>query len=386
MDTCPGYEQTAGALYVGLYHPTHVEVLDVRKKNSRNKNRSAHQKSPSGKTPEVYRKSEGSRNDMSSATAVGSRFRSATTARGCRGSFVTATPSNTRPATPKGKPDNMGLGPYPRVNLKKAREYADQQWLIVHEGKDPRQERAEVKLSQQIARGKAITVRHAFDKYFDDQIGGLEKSTRGNTTAWAENYMLPLIGDWPIQKVDRKTILDGLYVNEKNGGVRDSILWKEKNQTGRQVQNHLDRIFRAAISEGSFAGDNPAKWKGGLDQVLPRRNARNIKHHPSLSRDTVPEIMRVLRTIRYAGRWHELKLGRPVPGCLIEFCALTGAREGEVRQAKWGEFDRDQMIWTVPEHKKNKRGPLRFTRLLKACLPYLTRWRSSSEPINPLTQ
>ena len=110
----------------------------------------------------------------------------------------------------KGKPDNMGLGPYPRVNLKKAREYAGQQWLIVHEGKDPRQERAEVRLGQQIARGKAITVRQAFDQYFDDQIRGLEKVTQENVTAWAENYMLPLIGDWPIQKVNRKTILDGL--------------------------------------------------------------------------------------------------------------------------------------------------------------------------------
>jgi integrase len=64
----------------------------------------------------------------------------------------------------------------------------------------------------------------------------------------------------------------------------------------------------------------------------------------------MPEILHTLRAIRYEGHWHNLV---PVPACLIEFIALTGARLSEVRLAQWKEFDREQMIWTVPpEHKK----------------------------------
>jgi hypothetical protein len=147
---------------------------------------------------------------------------------------------------------------------------------MVRDGKDPKAERDDAKLNRQTASGKAKTVREVWDKYFDDQIKGLVEHTRLNVTLWANKYILPLIGEWPIQKVTRLTILDNLFTNEKGETCGLRVLWKEKNQTARQVQNHLDRMFRAAISEGVFVGDNPAKWKGGLDQIFGRRNARRI--------------------------------------------------------------------------------------------------------------
>ncbi|MGU3495096.1 tyrosine-type recombinase/integrase [Xanthobacteraceae bacterium A53D] len=133
------------------------------------------------------------------------------------------------------------------------------------------------------------------------------------------------IRDKPIASVDTETVL----------GVLTPI-WTSTNETASRLRGRIEAILDAAKAKGLRTGENPARWKGHLALTLPRRPKSDRGHHAALPYADVPAFIRRLRLLRGIGAF------------ALEFAILTAARSGEVRGARWTEFDLAAALWTVP--------------------------------------
>ena len=108
------------------------------------------------------------------------------------------------------------------------------------------------------------------------------------------------------------------------------------------------------------SGENPARWRGHLDALLPKRQKLTRGHHKAMAFDAVPEFSRQLR--RMPG----------IAPAALEFAILTAARSGEVMGGQWSEVDLTARVWTVPATRmkggREHRVPLsdRAVQILKA--------------------
>jgi integrase len=163
----------------------------------------------------------------------------------------------------------------------------------------------------------------------------------------------------PIQKVDGNTILEKV-------GLRE--LWIRRNPTAIDVRMHLDRMFRLAIHQKYYRGENPASWER-LQHVLPAvEDVHQEKHLASLPYKDAGRFMRDLRA--YDDRsWR--KQGHTTAAFLLEFVMLAGVRVGEAAAAQWKEIDRENMVWNVPPEHLKSRDKLRPVPITKPMLALL---------------
>ena len=137
-------------------------------------------------------------------------------------------------------------------------------------------------------------------------------------------YAAP-IADTPIAEVTTEQIL----------GVLQPI-WLTKPETASRVRGRIERVLDAAKAIGLRSGDNPARGRGHLDLLLPKRRKATVKHHAALPFAEIAKFMTELRA-------------RPASAArALEFAILTAARSGEVRGMTWAEVDHDAKVWTVP--------------------------------------
>jgi integrase len=113
-------------------------------------------------------------------------------------------------------------------------------------------------------------------------------------------------------------------------------IWTEKAETASRLRGRIEKILDAAKAKGFRNGENPARWRGHLDHLLPRPLKLTRGHHAAMAYEDVAEFIDKLRE-REAGA-----------ALALEFCILTAARSGEVLGARWEEFDLDHAVWTVP--------------------------------------
>lgn len=116
-------------------------------------------------------------------------------------------------------------------------------------------------------------------------------------------------------------------------------IWLELPETASRVRGRIERILDAAKAKGLRSGENPARWRGHLDLLLPRRPKSTKGHHAALPFGDVGEFMEDL-----AGR-------DALAARALEFTILTAARSGETLGATWAEIDLDQALWTVPAER-----------------------------------
>ncbi len=138
-------------------------------------------------------------------------------------------------------------------------------------------------------------------------------------------YANPVIGKLPLTDVTTDHVLEILRP-----------IWSTKRETARRVQHRVARILRAAKAQGIVSGDNPADWRGKLEDLLPARDERHTRHHAALPYKDLPALMTRLRKLR------------SVSARALEFAILTCARTSEVIGATWSEVDLDDALWTVP--------------------------------------
>jgi integrase len=116
-------------------------------------------------------------------------------------------------------------------------------------------------------------------------------------------------------------------------------LWLTKSETASRLRGRIERTLDFAKAKGMRSGENPARWRGHLDALLPKRQKLTRGHHKALPFDDVPGFMAKLR-----------ERSGPAPAAL-EFAILAAARSGEVLSATWREIDLDARVWTVPAER-----------------------------------
>jgi integrase len=216
----------------------------------------------------------------------------------------------------------MGLGTYPLVGLAEARDRAAEQRKLLLGGVDP----IEARKAQRPAR-EAVTFAMAARQY----IAGHEKSWKSADHArqWRnslDRYALPAIGERPIDAVDTHDVLSIV-----------EPLWQDKTETATRVLNRIGLILDWATARKLRRGDNPARWKGHLDAVLPKRSkVQRAINHAALPYDRLPGFMTNLREQRELG------------AKAAELMILTATRTSEVRFAEWSEIDLEGRLWTIP--------------------------------------
>ncbi len=226
-----------------------------------------------------------------------------------------------------GKARYMGLGSLQTFSLAEARERARLFRQKLADGVDPIDERRQ---KGQIARAEAakrITFREAAEKYIASHRAGWRNEKHADQwAATLTTYAYPFIG-----KLDVSTI--ELVHLEK---ILQPI-WTTKTETASRVRGRIEKILGWATTAGYRKGDNPARWNGHLQHMLPARaKVAKVRPQPAMPFQELPAFMEGLRAMK------------SVSARALEFTILTAARTGEAIGARWSEIDFDAKVWTVP--------------------------------------
>lgn len=231
----------------------------------------------------------------------------------------------------------MGLGPYPDVSVAEAREKAAELRKQVRAGIDPLDEKHEQRAISRAATARSVTFDWCAEQFIDAHKAGWRNPKHvdqwRNTIA---TYASPIIGKLSVDKVDTAHIM---RIMEKDA------LWTQKNETASRLRGRLENVMDWATVRKYRAGDNPARWKGHLDKLLPAKSkVQKNEHHAALPWPEIGTFMEAMRKVEGMG------------ALALEFAILTAARSGEVRGATWTEIDIDSGMWIVPaERMKAKR-------------------------------
>jgi len=226
----------------------------------------------------------------------------------------------------RGQARQMGLGPVGLVSLAMARQMAHAARLLLLDGVDPIEERARQRQPPP-APPSAPSFRRCAERYIAaHEAGWSNDKHRQQWPATLEAYAHPVLGDLPVDAIDTGLVLRVL-----------EPIWTTKPETASRVRARVESVLSWATVAGFRIGDNPARWRGHLDQLLPaRRKVRAVRHHAALPYREMPEFMARLRQ---------------QPGTAarcLGFTILTVARTGEAIGAELAEIDREHALWTVP--------------------------------------
>jgi integrase len=224
----------------------------------------------------------------------------------------------------------MGLGSFKTISLAKAREAASKCRELRLQGIDPIAERQGKRAAAHLNAAKTMTFDECRDAYIAaHQAGWRNAKHRSQWVNTLNAYVSPVFGKLPVQAVDVALITRVL-----------EPIWSTKPETASRLRGRIERVLDWAKARGFRTGENPARWRGHLDQLLPARSKiRNVRHHPALPFGKLPQFMITLR--ERAG----------VAARALEFAILTVARTGEVIGASWDEIDLGSRTWTIPAHR-----------------------------------
>jgi integrase len=263
-----------------------------------------------------------------------------------------------------GRSRDVGLGAAGQggMSLADARDEAAALRLKVKAGIDPLDERdreaAQALAAAQAAKVAGTTFREMATAY----IAANEESWRNpkHRQQWANTlttYVYPVIGDLPVGEVDTGHVLKIL-----------EPIWKGKAETASRVRGRIETILDNAKARGYRQGENPARWRGHLAQILPARTRLSRGHHKAVAYEKIPA---------FVGALHNREA---VAALALEFTILTAARSGEVIGGRWSEIDLDKAIWIIPADRmkaaKEHRVPLsgRAVAILEGLKPLGSEW------------
>ncbi len=235
--------------------------------------------------------------------------------------------------TINGRTREAGLGRargHNAVSLADARERVRRLRDKVRDGKDPLAERQAEAVRSKAAAAKAAAGAITFSEVADKYIGAHEAGWRNakHRQQWSNtlrDYVLPVIGEMAVADVDTGSVTQIL-----------GPLWKDKPETASRVRGRIESILDFAKTSGWRDGENPARWKGHLQNVLPAKTkVARVQHHAAVPWQEIGALMEKLRAV-----------GSIAARCL-EFTILTATRSGEARGARWSEIDLTSRIWTI---------------------------------------
>jgi integrase len=223
------------------------------------------------------------------------------------------------------------------LSLEQARDKATEARKLRREGGDPIEAKRASKAAARIEAAKAITFRAAAERYIKANAAGWKNGK--HTDQWrmtllgtdpngkpAKNDYCKSIRDLPISAIDTTLVLRII-----------EPIWASKTETANRIRGRIEQVVDAAKAKGEFRGENPARWKGHLDNLLPATSkVRKVRNHPALPYKHLPAFVR------------ELRQRGGTAAAVLEFQILTAVRPGNAVAARWDQIDRQQAVWTIP--------------------------------------
>lgn len=222
---------------------------------------------------------------------------------------------------------DIGLGGFPTVTMAGAREAARAAREKIAAGIDPVEAKREAKNALILAQASAKT----FEQCAADFLAAMEGGWRNakHRAQWAstlERYAYPVLGKLQVRDIEVSHVIKVL-----------EPIWSTRTETASRLRGRIESVLNFATARKYREGENPARWRGHLSELLARPSKiAKTGHHAALPIDEMGAFMRDLRA--QAG----------VAAKALELAILSAARSGEVRGATWGEFDLDAAVWTVP--------------------------------------
>jgi integrase len=220
----------------------------------------------------------------------------------------------------RGRAKEMGLGTPVTVSLADAREKAATTRRMIAQGQNPIDERKRASGVPTFG-AMADQVRETLS------VGFRSEKHKAQWKSTLAAYAAPLSN----KPVDTITTDDVLAILKP--------IWTTKPETASRVRGRIEKILDAAKAKGLREGENPARWRGHLDHLLPRPSKLARGHHAAMPYDEV------------AGFVAKLREREAIAALALELCILTAARSGEVLGMRWDEIDLGKKIWTVPAHR-----------------------------------
>jgi integrase len=229
--------------------------------------------------------------------------------------------------TVDGRRREMGLGSLITISLSEAREAALRCRKLVLAGSDPIEQRRVERATQMAASKRVVTFDEAAAAYIAAHRGSWRSERHAQQwPATLRKYAAPVFGKLPVAQIDTPIVMRAL-----------EPVWKTAPKTAANVRQRVEAILDWATVRGYRTGENPARWAGHLQYLLPAPSKlRKVEHLAALPVAEVPAFITALRKVDGS------------TARAIEFAILAAARRGEVLGARWEEFDLKQGVWTVP--------------------------------------
>jgi integrase len=223
--------------------------------------------------------------------------------------------------TINGRAREMGLGAFPDVSLAEARDRARFARLAVSAGRDPLDERRNQRAELRRAEAATKTFKECALALIASREATWGRESYRQWTSTLSEHAYPVFGNLPVAAIDTPLVMKAV-----------EPLWKRAQVTADRLRQRIEAVLDWATAGGYRSGDNPARWRGHLQHLLP--DIAKVEHLAALPYTDVPAFMAALRA------------REGVAPRALEFTILTAVRTGESLGAQWDEIADD--VWTVP--------------------------------------
>jgi integrase len=215
----------------------------------------------------------------------------------------------------------MSLGRFPDVSLAEAREAAAAARRLLRAGVNPIEAR-------RVGRSGAATFGQLADEYFATKQGEYRNAKYREMVRVALTRTAAPLRPLAVDAIDTEAVLAAL-----------KPVWERTPETGKRLREKIEAVLDMATAKGLRTGENPARWRGHLSHLLPKRQSLARGHFAAMNYRDVPAFMARLRE------------QQSIAERALEFTILTAARSNEVYGARWSEVSFDENLWTIPRER-----------------------------------
>jgi integrase len=226
-----------------------------------------------------------------------------------------------------GRERALGLGPLHTINLDQARLRANAARMKLLDGIDPIDDKRAARARQAADAAKVVSFRDCAMQYqLVHEKKWNNRKFRLQFMSSLQAYAFPSLGSLPVATIDKAMVLKCLRP-----------IWESRTTTAERVRRRIATVLDYATASGLRQGDNPARWGGNLEFLLPSPSEiKQVRHHGALPYSEIGVFM------------SELGKREGIAERALEFAILTAARTGEVIGATWDEIDLKGHRWTIP--------------------------------------
>lgn len=228
-----------------------------------------------------------------------------------------------------GKEGKLALGAYPDVGLAAARAERDKARELIASGRDPSREKQRSKRLDQYAAGHTFNVIAL--EYIAKRVSEGWSQRTSDKAEWYRTHLAPALGGLPVNEITAVDVLAELKKVEARG----------KRETAKRLLQFAGQVFRYAVATARLQSDPTRDLKGAL-AAPDRRN-----HGAIIEAKGAGELLRAIEG--YQGDYRTLYA--------LRLAAYLFPRPGELRQARWDEFDVDEAVWMIPAGRMKMRKP-----------------------------